>query len=136
MYEPEANAIWIPLGIQRPPVYQIGRVESLNYGGLGYVLGHEFTHGFDNTGANFDRFGNYISWWSNDTEVKFKAKQDCFVKQYSSYKFTALDDMIKKGIYKGPTNVNGNQTLGENIAGNSLIFFYFHLYVLKVCKVQ
>ena len=117
MYSPEQNSIWIPLGIQNPPFFDFDTVQSLNYGAIGMVLGHEFTHGFDNMGSQFDKHGNYQNWWSNDTKAQFIDKQQCFIEQYGNYSFPVLEGIPG---YDGPTNVNGIQTLGENIAGKRL----------------
>ncbi|XP_047534024.1 phosphate-regulating neutral endopeptidase PHEX [Vanessa atalanta] len=80
---------------------------SLNYGSLGTVLGHEITHGFDNFGRLFDKNGNLLPWWSNDTINSFVNKTQCFIDQYSSYYVPEIDQ-----------HVDGKKTLGENIADN------------------
>ena len=59
MYAPDQNSIWIPLGIQYDPIYEDNRIQAFNFGAIGSILGHELTHGFDNTGAKFDLKGNY-----------------------------------------------------------------------------
>ncbi|XP_050344222.1 phosphate-regulating neutral endopeptidase PHEX [Nymphalis io] len=82
-------------------------VGSLNYGSLGTVLGHEITHGFDNFGRLFDKNGNLLPWWSNDTINSFVNKTQCFIDQYSSYYVPEID-----------RHVDGKKTLGENIADN------------------
>lgn len=115
MYVPPENSIWIPLGIQMPPFYQSDRVQSLNYGAIGMVLGHELTHGFDNSGSLFDKFGNFKNWWSNKTHQQFVQRQQCFIEQYNQFDFPVLESIPD---YKGPTGVNGKATLGENIADN------------------
>ena len=68
MYMPLYNRIWIPLGIQFPPFYQSKRLESLNFGGIGSVLGHELTHGFDDTGSLFDLDGYFKVSCQNEIE--------------------------------------------------------------------
>ncbi|XP_045523017.1 EEF1AKMT4-ECE2 readthrough transcript protein-like [Pieris brassicae] len=80
---------------------------SLNYGSLGAVLGHEITHGFDNFGRQFDKNGNLIPWWSNDTIKSFVNMTQCFVDQYSSFYVPQIGK-----------HVDGKKTLGENIADN------------------
>ena len=112
MYVPETNYIWLPLGIQMPPFYQSQRIQALNYGALGYILGHELTHGFDNLGSLFDKHGDYVNWWSDDTKKRFEEKQQCFVEQYANYSFQVLQDIPN---YEGPTAVNGINTLGTSI---------------------
>ena len=117
MYSPDMNAIWIPLGIAHPPMYQDHRLRALNYGALGSIIAHELTHGFDNSGALFDKFGFYQEWWSEDTKEAFQDKQQCFIDHYSTYNFTELSGIPG---YSGPVSVDGNLTLSENIAGLSL----------------
>ncbi|CAH2041649.1 unnamed protein product, partial [Iphiclides podalirius] len=80
---------------------------SLNYGALGTILGHEITHGFDNYGRLFDKNGNFIPWWTNQTIELYVNMTQCFVEQYSSFYVQELD-----------AHVNGKNTLGENIADN------------------
>ncbi|KAG9061818.1 hypothetical protein KI688_006969 [Linnemannia hyalina] len=84
--------------------------EYVNYGGFGVVAGHEVTHGFDNMGHHFDSIGRLHNWWTNATENAFTEKAQCFVNQYGNF------------TVKGPDgkdhNVNGQLTLGENIADN------------------
>ncbi len=109
---------------------------AINYGAIGAIIGHEMTHGFDDTGAAYNSHGNLEvrkvqryeksynndesmpcigkNWWSKETRSRFEAKQDCFREQYSAFSFPVLD-LIPD--YEGPTHVNGNLTLGENIAG-------------------
>jgi len=78
---------------------------AVNYGGIGMVMGHEITHGFDDQGSQYDGYGNLRSWWPKPVVDAFKERAQCFVKQYSN--FTV-----------GRFHVNGNLTLGENIADN------------------
>ena len=68
MYNPQGNGIWIPLGIQNPPIYQENSLSALTYGALGAVLGHELTHGFDSQGSLFDKSGNLEV---NNTIIQF-----------------------------------------------------------------
>lgn len=115
MYAPEFNAIWIPLGILHSPFFQSDRLSASNFGALGMVLGHELTHAFDNTGALFDKNGIIKNWWSEGTKKSFVERQKCFVDQYSKFK---VDFLKLVPGYKGPTNVDGKLSLGENIADN------------------
>ncbi|XP_053690954.1 endothelin-converting enzyme 2-like [Sabethes cyaneus] len=105
-YLAERNAIYIPVAIIQYPFYYLG-LEALNYGALGEVLGHELTHGFDNSGRHFDKNGNLERWWSNQTIREYDSRADCFVKQYGSYY-----------VKEAKQYVNGSLTLGENIADN------------------
>lgn len=132
MYVPEQNSIWIPLGIQMPPIYEDKRVQALNYGAIGAVLGHELTHGFDNMGAKYDSQGNYKNWWSHKTSKDFDEKQVCFVHQYKSFSFPILHEIPD---YNGPFNVNGLQTLGENIADNGGLREAYRAYQRFLSKI-
>ncbi|RWS24715.1 membrane metallo-endopeptidase-like protein 1-like protein, partial [Leptotrombidium deliense] len=96
----------IPAGILHFPFFDINVPKYLNYGGIGAVIGHEITHGFDDVGRQFDQNGNNKMWWNNDTDAKFKEKAKCIIDQYGRY--TVID-----GI-----KINGINTQGENIADN------------------
>jgi len=115
-YSPVFNAIAVPLGILHFPFYHVQRTAAaaLNFGAVGSVVGHEFTHGFDNNGALFDENGDVENWWSEDTMRAFREKQMCFVDQYSSFPIRELDRIPG---YEGRKRIDGNNTLGENIAG-------------------
>ncbi|XP_053608812.1 endothelin-converting enzyme homolog [Plodia interpunctella] len=102
----QENTITVPMVMLQYPFFDLG-LESLNYGSLGTILGHEITHGFDNFGRQFDKNGNLIPWWSNDTIQHYVNMTQCFVDQYSSYYVSEID-----------THINGTKTLGENIADN------------------
>ena len=105
-YSPNENNINFPAGILQPPFYDNGRNEAINYGGVGAVVGHELTHGFDDNGAKFDPQGNLRDWWSPADEAEFKKRTGCEVDEYSA--FSPVDDV----------RVNGRLTLGENTADN------------------
>ncbi|XP_046968307.1 endothelin-converting enzyme 2-like [Vanessa cardui] len=102
----QENTITVPLVMLQHPFFDLG-LDSLNYGSLGTVLGHEITHGFDNFGRLFDKNGNLLPWWSNDTINSFVNKTQCFIDQYSTYYVPEIDQ-----------HVDGKKTLGENIADN------------------
>ncbi|KAH0504825.1 Metalloendopeptidase-like protein PEX [Microtus ochrogaster] len=91
--------------------------KSLSYGAIGVIVGHEFTHGFDNNGKKYDKNGNLDPWWSVDSEEKFKEKTKCMISQYSNYYWK------KAGL-----NVKGKRTLGENIADNGGLREAFRAY--------
>ncbi len=103
-YDPTSNTTALPAGILQPPFFGQDRSVAANLGGIGMVIGHELTHGFDDQGAQFDADGNLKNWWSKDDAAKFSDKATCVADQYSSY-----EAMPK-------TFVNGRLTLGENIA--------------------
>ncbi|WP_253187536.1 M13 family metallopeptidase, partial [Mucilaginibacter polytrichastri] len=105
-YNPSFNEIVFPAGILQYPFFDKDADDAINYGGIGMVIGHEMTHGFDDQGSQYDKDGNLNVWWTKEDNDKFKAKTQAVAKQYDAY--TVLGD----------THVNGNLTLGENIADN------------------
>uniref|UniRef100_A0A4D5R8Y8 Neprilysin n=1 Tax=Scolopendra viridis TaxID=118503 RepID=A0A4D5R8Y8_SCOVI len=107
-YSPELNSINFPAGILQNPFYSEGNPMALNYGGIGAVIGHEITHGFDDEGRLYDKEGNLDKWWSPDVTQHFTQKAQCYIDQYGSFCPPEL-----KGLC-----LNGNLTLGENIADN------------------
>ncbi|GAA5811019.1 hypothetical protein MFLAVUS_004448 [Mucor flavus] len=109
-FNPSFNEIVFPAGILQNPFFGSNYPDYLNYGGIGVVVGHELTHGFDNQGRHFDAEGKLVQWWTNETAVQFDQKANCFVQQYNN--FTMTDE-------KGEAiHVNGKFTLGENLADN------------------
>ncbi|KAJ8981669.1 hypothetical protein NQ317_017290 [Molorchus minor] len=106
-YNPNKNDIVFPAGILQPLFYSQHFPKSLNYGGIGVVIGHEITHGFDDKGRQFDKDGNMMQWWNNATIKAFRERTQCIIDQYSRYK---IDEV---GLY-----INGRMTQGENIADN------------------
>jgi putative endopeptidase len=103
-YSPQKNEIVFPAGILRFPFFDFEADDAINYGGIGAVIGHEMTHGFDDQGRQFDADGNLEDWWTKTDADEFKKRADEVVKQYNGY--TILDTM----------HVNGKLTLGENLA--------------------
>jgi putative endopeptidase len=103
-YDPQLNGMVFPAGILQPPFYSAPAQASVNLGGIGVVVGHELTHGFDDQGAQYDALGNLASWWQPDTEQQFKQRTRCVIDQYNGYEIA------------GHTQVNGANTVGENIA--------------------
>ncbi|CAF2049942.1 unnamed protein product [Rotaria magnacalcarata] len=106
-YAPSKNQITFPAGILQMPFFDKDAPKYLNYGGIGVVVGHEITHGFDNSGRQFDKDGNRIPWWTRETVQEFNERKTCIVDQYSN--FTVPNINMK---------ANGNQTQGEDIADN------------------
>ncbi|XP_028613650.1 membrane metallo-endopeptidase-like 1 isoform X1 [Grammomys surdaster] len=107
-YSPNRNQIVFPAGILQPPFFSKDQPQSLNFGGIGMVIGHEITHGFDDNGRNFDKNGNMLDWWSNFSARHFKLQSQCMIYQYSNFSWELANNQ----------NVNGFSTLGENIADN------------------
>lgn len=104
-YSPPENDINFPAGILQPPFFQMSADDAVNYGAIGVVIGHEITHGFDNSGRKYDKDGNLKDWWTEGDAQKFGERAACIVQQYGSYKV-------------GDVNQNGEATQGENIADN------------------
>uniref|UniRef100_F6XJH7 Membrane metalloendopeptidase like 1 n=1 Tax=Equus caballus TaxID=9796 RepID=F6XJH7_HORSE len=107
-YSPNRNQIVFPAGILQPPFFSKEQPQALNFGGIGMVIGHEITHGFDDNGRNFDKNGNMLDWWSNFSAEHFREQSECMIYQYGNYSWDLADQQ----------NVNGFSTLGENIADN------------------
>uniref|UniRef100_A0A671W7W4 Membrane metalloendopeptidase like 1 n=1 Tax=Sparus aurata TaxID=8175 RepID=A0A671W7W4_SPAAU len=107
-YSPNRNQIVFPAGILQPPFFSKQQHQALNFGGIGMVIGHEITHGFDDNGRNFDKDGNMLNWWSNYSAEHFKEQSQCMVQQYGNFNWKLA----------GGQNVSGISTLGENIADN------------------
>ena len=120
-YNPTTNEICFPAAILQPPFFNPDADDAVNYGGIGVVIGHEMTHGFDDQGRNYDKDGNISAWWTKEDEEKFNAKAQVLVDQYD--KIIVLDDLHADGRY----------TLGENIAdqGGLLISYQAYMNTLK-----
>lgn len=112
-YNPSQNEIVFPAGILQPPYFDVNADDALNYGGIGMVIGHEYTHAFDDQGAQYDKEGNVSNWWTEDDYTKFKAKTQQIIDQYGA--FTVLDSV----------HLNGALTVGENTADNGGIAIAF-----------
>ncbi|MFM6975794.1 MAG: M13 family metallopeptidase [Sphingobacteriaceae bacterium] len=102
-YNPVMNEIVFPAGILQFPFFDPKADDATNYGGIGAVIGHEISHGFDDSGSQYDKDGNLKNWWTAEDLAKFKAKAKALQEQYDAY--TVLDTI----------HVNGKLTLGENI---------------------
>ncbi|KAM3578759.1 hypothetical protein VKS41_008778 [Umbelopsis sp. WA50703] len=109
-YNPPGNEIVFPAGILQRPYFSLDDPDYLNYGGIGVVVGHELTHGFDDNGRQYDQSGKLRQWWTEETVEAFKEKAQCFIDQYSNF--------TVKGPKGEEVHVNGKLTLGENLADN------------------
>ena len=103
-YRSSANEIVFPAGILQPPLFDPDADDAVNYGAIGMVIGHEMTHGFDDSGSKFDWDGNLTEWWTAEDRAEYTARTDLVVRQFDAYEPLAGEP------------VNGRLTLGENIA--------------------
>jgi putative endopeptidase len=105
-YSSNYNEIVFPAGILQPPFFDKSMDDAVNFGGIGLVIGHELTHGFDDQGRKFDPQGNFRDWWTEQDGKEFDKRVSCIANEYSD--FVAVDNM----------KLNGRLTLGENTADN------------------
>jgi len=119
-FRPSANEIVFPAAILQAPFYDYRADAAVNFGGIGAVIGHEISHGFDDSGAKYDGDGNLVNWWTAEDETKFKAASQALASQYDKYEPVP-------GVF-----VNGKFTLGENIGdlgGASVAFDGLQMYL-------
>src|SRR5437763_3756836 len=103
-YNPSMNEIVFPAGILQPPFYDPKADDAFNYGGIGAVIGHEMTHGFDDSGAKYDANGNLVMWWTTEDFKKFTDRTNCVVKQFDSFE-------VEPGLHQ-----KGQLVVGESVA--------------------
>lgn len=111
-YDPSFNDINFPAGILQPPFFDFKADPALNYGGIGMVIGHEMTHGFDDEGSQYDGRGNLRDWWTPADHKAFKAKTECIANEYSHFEAAPAQGSTPAAY------LNGHLTLGENTADN------------------
>jgi predicted metalloendopeptidase len=114
-YDPSFNQFVFLEGILHPPLFHPEWPDYFLYGSMGIVIGHELTHGFDNNGQKYDLHGNYRQWWTKSSQKNFNDRTKCYVDQYGNYTFMGF-------------KINGELTLGENIADNGGIHTSFQAY--------
>jgi putative endopeptidase len=119
-YNASLNEIVFPAAILQPPFFDMDADDAVNYGAIGAIIGHEISHGFDDQGSQFDELGNMKNWWTAEDHRKFKEKTNTLVAQYNAYEPI-------KGYH-----VNGELTLGENIADNSGLAIAYKAYQLSL----
>ena len=119
-YNPELNEIVFPAAILQPPFFDAKADDAVNYGGIGAVIGHEISHGFDDQGSQYDGDGNMRNWWTEEDGKKFAEKTKVLINQYAGY--SPLPGY----------NVNGELTLGENIGDNSGLAIAYKAYKLSL----
>ena len=124
-YDPSANKMVFPAAILQPPFYSAEHYPAAaNFARIGMVMGHELSHGFDDQGRNYDGNGALRSWWTPSVSAEFTKKVQCLAAQYSAFPVVSIDDGHVLGT------VNGNLTLGENIADNGGIRLAYEAYHL------
>jgi len=116
-YSPSRNEIVFPAGILQPPFYDPEAEDAVNYGGIGAVIGHEFSHGFDDKGSKYDASGNLSNWWTEEDRTQFEARTGKIVAQFNGYE-------VLEGI-----NINGSLTQGENIADLAGLTMAYYAYI-------
>jgi putative endopeptidase len=116
-YNPLNNEIVFPAGILQPPFFNPDADDAINYGAIGGVIGHEFSHGFDDQGANYGADGNLQNWWTAGDKKRFDELTTKLAEQYDAYE-------VLPGV-----NVNGRLTLGENIADLGGLTLAYHAYL-------
>lgn len=115
-YNPSQNVIVLPASILQPPIFSPYFDPAVNYGGLGAVVAHEFTHAFDDEGSHYDAVGNLRNWWSESDMKAFRQKQQLIIEQYNGY--IILDSIA----------LNGALTVGENIADLGGLTIAYHAF--------
>ncbi|HEX7048027.1 MAG TPA: M13 family metallopeptidase [Gammaproteobacteria bacterium] len=115
-YNPTTNEIAFPAAILQPPFFNMAADDAVNYGGIGAVIGHEISHGFDDSGADYDGDGNLRNWWTEQDLAEFNARGEKLAEQYSQY--SPIEGM----------HVNGKLTLGENIGDLSGLTIAYKAY--------
>jgi membrane metallo-endopeptidase-like protein 1 len=135
-YEPSQNYFEFPAGILQPPFFDNLVPRYMNYGAVGFVIGHEITHGFDDQGRQKNHVGDLVDWWKPETSKQFNAKAQCIIWQYGNYTTGQIEGKL-----------NGINTQGENIADNGgvkqayLAYSKFYLVTVYLkfnllCKVK
>ena len=119
-YNPELNEIVFPAAILQPPFFDAKADDAVNYGGIGAVIGHEISHGFDDQGSQYDGDGNMRNWWTEEDGKRFGEKTKALIAQYAA--FSPLEGY----------NVNGELTLGENIGDNSGLAIAYKAYKISL----
>jgi putative endopeptidase len=116
-YNPSSNEICFPAGILQPPFFYMDGDDAINYGGIGVVIGHEMTHGFDDQGRKYDKEGNLIDWWTAGDAARFEERTRVLVDHFNG--ISVLDTV----------RANGSFTLGENIADQGGLQVSYHAFM-------
>ncbi len=116
-YNPSSNEICFPAGILQPPFFYMNGDDAINYGGIGVVIGHEMTHGFDDQGRKYDKVGNLNEWWTEDDAKRFEERAKVLVDYFNN--IVVLDTVRANGVF----------TLGENIADHGGLQIAYHAFL-------
>ncbi len=119
-YNPPMNEVVFPAAILQPPFFNMEADDAANYGAIGSVIGHELTHGFDDQGRKSDGDGNLRDWWTSEDEAQFKERAQVMIDQYNGY--SPIEGM----------HVNGELTLGENIADLGGVTISYYAYKMSL----
>lgn len=122
-FHPLKNEIVFPAGILQSPFFDVDADDAFNYGAIGTVIGHEMTHSYDDMGRQFDHNGNLNNWWTDEDLSKFKEKAQYYIDEFSSFK-------------SNDKNLNGELTLGENLADHGGVKIGFYALMNKLGKTQ
>lgn len=122
-YSPSSNEICFPAGILQPPFFYMDGDDAINYGGIGVVIGHEMTHGFDDQGRKYDKDGNLAEWWTPEDAERFEQRANVLV------------DFFDNIVVLDTVHANGRFTLGENIADHGGLQVSYHAF-LKTSQAQ
>ena len=140
-YNPDENSIQFPAGILGGVFFHVDRPLYMNFGAIGFVVGHEITHGFDDQGSQKDGEGNLVDWWEGETKKKYLEKAQCIIDQYGNYTVEvreaeggAVFNLYSK-VEGEKFNVNGINTQGENIADNGEITL-LNLVVISLLQAE
>ncbi|XP_034936245.1 neprilysin-like [Chelonus insularis] len=129
-YSYPGNSLIIPAGILQSPFFEEEQPDAINYGGIGTIIGHEVSHGFDNIGCQFDEEGNVRNWWTNATRTEYFSRAQCFIEKFSNYSI-----VYNSTAYR----VNPFNTLSENIAdsvGMHAVYEAFQVQKTKTLKAK
>jgi putative endopeptidase len=116
-YSPGKNEIVFPAARLQPPFFQLNADDAINYGAVGGVIGHEISHGFDDSGSQYDGDGNLKDWWTEEDRAAFEERTNSLVEQFES--FSPIEGM----------HINGELTLGENIGDLSGVAMAYRAYI-------
>jgi putative endopeptidase len=123
-YSPQQNNINFPAGILQPPFYLASMDPAVNFGGIGVVIGHEMTHGFDDQGSQFDPQGNVRNWFTEEDKKNFHERSECYAKEYDGFEVAP-----GTGVH-----LNGHLTLGESSADNAGIRISFQALMATIAQ--